>query len=263
MGQAVRMVRYHYNGDTQYPIDVLNFANTKLVWKTLDDGVMGGQSNTCLSHTSERHLCFEGVINTSGGGFASARAVLPELSEQALNSDNESTKIDYIDKHSIKIRCKGDGKTFKLIMSAGNAGGPFARNPSWQADITTNRVIEHDDENSVNKPTAMLTTLDGRSITRDGDITDENIGDKVVDTNTDEDDWDEQMIPFTAFMPTWGGKPSSRPPAEEKTKHTFDIMQMREIGIMLSLKLSDGSPNPKETFGEGVFPFSHMFSRFH
>jgi len=31
---------------------------------------------------------------------------------------------------------------------------------------------------------------------------------------------------------------------------------MRQIGLMLSLKLSDGSANPKESFGEGIFPFS-------
>jgi hypothetical protein len=31
---------------------------------------------------------------------------------------------------------------------------------------------------------------------------------------------------------------------------------MMQIGLMLSLYLSDGRPNPKETFGEGVFPFS-------
>jgi hypothetical protein len=31
---------------------------------------------------------------------------------------------------------------------------------------------------------------------------------------------------------------------------------MKQLGLMLSLRLSDGSPNPKETFGEGIFDFS-------
>jgi len=31
---------------------------------------------------------------------------------------------------------------------------------------------------------------------------------------------------------------------------------MRQIGVMLSLKRSDGSDNPIETFGTGIFPFS-------
>jgi len=36
----------------------------------------------------------------------------------------------------------------------------------------------------------------------------------------------------------------------------LDILTMKEMGIMLSLKLSDRSSNPVETFGQGIFPFS-------
>ena len=32
--------------------------------------------------------------------------------------------------------------------------------------------------------------------------------------------------------------------------------EVREIGFMLSLKLSSGESNPVETFGSGIFPFS-------
>jgi NADH dehydrogenase [ubiquinone] 1 alpha subcomplex assembly factor 1 len=36
----------------------------------------------------------------------------------------------------------------------------------------------------------------------------------------------------------------------------FSTSSMNLMGIMLSLKLSDGEPNPVETFGSGIFPFS-------
>lgn len=39
-------------------------------------------------------------------------------------------------------------------------------------------------------------------------------------------------------------------------QHKLDVSEMKEMGFMLSLKLSHGRPNPVETFGEGIFSFS-------
>jgi NADH dehydrogenase [ubiquinone] 1 alpha subcomplex assembly factor 1 len=36
----------------------------------------------------------------------------------------------------------------------------------------------------------------------------------------------------------------------------FNTSSIKEMGIMLSLRLSDGEPNPVETFGSGMFSFS-------
>jgi hypothetical protein len=110
---------------------------------------------------------------------------------------------------------RGDGKTYKLIMSAGGtSGGPFAKNPSWQADLPTKKIEEGADE------------------------------------------WEEVVVPFSALLPSWGGRRSSRPSDDEKSGHKFDAAEMKELGFMLSLYRADGSKNPVETFGEGIFPFS-------
>ena len=66
--------------------------------------------------------------------------------------------------------------------------------------------------------------------------------------------WDEATILFENLLPAFGG--GRQPSEEEKKQYTFDAAEVKEIGFMLSLRLSDGSPNPKETFGEGIFPFS-------
>jgi hypothetical protein len=63
-------------------------------------------------------------------------------------------------------------------------------------------------------------------------------------------------IPLASLKPSWGGGPMSQPTADERAKVEFKAETMRQIGVMLSLNLSDGSPNPVETFGEGIFDFS-------
>ena len=40
------------------------------------------------------------------------------------------------------------------------------------------------------------------------------------------------------------------------TEMKIDPTTVEEMGFMLSLKLSNGSSNPVETFGSGIFPFS-------
>lgn len=104
------------------------------------------------------------------------------------------------------LQYKGDGKTYKVLLSEGNgAGGPWASSPSWQADLKTKR-------NQV----------------------------------------EEHKIDFSSFKPSFGGRGSSR---QELDKYIFRQLDMKQIGFMLSLKLSNGDPNPVETFGEGIFDF--------
>jgi hypothetical protein len=153
-------------------------------------------------------LHFKGTINTNGGGFASIRSNIPETID--LSSG----------KKGLRLRIRGDGKTYKFFMTDGSRGGPMSRSPSWQIDVPT---------------TASATTSnddDGGAGAGGGE-------------------WQEVEIPFDKLLPSFGPRTPS-----DASQYTFDSKDMKEMGIMLSLKLSDGSSNPTETFGEGIFPFS-------
>ncbi len=72
-------------------------------WRIVNDGVMGGLSS------SQMHLTDEGVIEFTGevslennGGFASIRSTLKEY--------------DFSDYSGIKLKVKGDGKTYSISM---------------------------------------------------------------------------------------------------------------------------------------------------
>lgn len=199
MGQAaMRMMTYDRAANERNAVSALTMAGKALQWHRLDDGVMGGQSETNQDVTADGILLFRGTINTNGGGFTSIRSPVPE---QVLTSQT----------HGVKIRYKGDGKTYKFIIAQPGAGAPMARMPSWQADLPTTK-------------------------------------------SKDADDWNETVIPFDSLLPSWGGSSRSKP-EQDKEKYTFDATEMKQMGLMLSLKLSNGIPNPPETFGEGVFSF--------
>jgi len=204
MGQAVRMLKYDRATNVADAIPALDLVGSPLRWHRLDDGVMGGRSETL--HTVEQEqqckdeapgLHFQGTINTEGGGFASVRAPIEVLSKVTTG---------------IKLKLRGDGKTYKLLLSGGkSSGSPFSGAPSWQADIPTwNKV------------------------------------------GGEEHAMQETTISFDTLKPSFGPRSPSK---EEASKYTFDPTEMTEIGLMLSLLRSDGSPNPTETFGEGIFPF--------
>jgi len=195
----------------------------------LDDGVMGGQSSTNMAeHNAEiigennhvnyssQVLRFAGQINTNGGGFCSIRAALPDASGLCFANSTTITneqQQEEVTVTGIKIRYRGDGKTYKVILSDGqrSTGGPFSRSPTWQMDLPT-----------------------------------------VDRTNDATTAMDEVILPLNGFQPSFGPRSVSE---EEKAKLVLIASEQRMIGLMLSLKLSDGSSNPKETFGEGIFDF--------
>ncbi len=116
----------------------LKLLGKPLKWHRLDDGVMGGQSETILASfsqaSSDNHdndeLHFTGQINTQGGGFCSIRSPI----EGGLPSDTAAIRVRYV----------GDGKTYKVLFSDGNpsAFGPSRRSPSWQYDLPTREGTE-------------------------------------------------------------------------------------------------------------------------
>jgi len=192
MGQAVRVMKYDREANERNAISVLEFLDRSLKWHRLDDGVMGGQSETNHMANESGALEFKGTINTNGGGFCSIRAPFDGFPKGATG---------------LRINYSGDGKTYKLTLSSGKPStfGPSRSNPSWQADLVTRR------------------------------------GEKQAIT-----------IPFSTLLPSWGGGPLSQPSLEEQKAAKLDVSSIHELGFMLSLKLSDGSPNPEETFGQGI-----------
>ena len=139
MGQVFRIMTYDYGGNRRNAVAALQLAKHDLKWYRLDDGVMGGQSTT--QHTSTVHekgaaggplLQFDGTINTNGGGFCSIRSEFPS---GLLTSKNSA----------VKIRYRGDGKTYKVLLSDGSRGGPMSQTPSWQIDLPTKSTYSESD----------------------------------------------------------------------------------------------------------------------
>jgi len=186
------MIKYDHATNERNSIPALNIMDTALSWYRLDDGVMGGQSQTTHSSSQDTGaLDFKGEINTSGGGFCTIRSKIANgLPADAI---------------AIRLKLTGDGKTYILLLSDGLKYRMGSI--SWQADIPTE--------------------ADGREQT--------------------------VTILLSDLKPRSGGAPRKINLADVKPLIAAD---MKEIGVMLSLKLSDGSDNPKETFGEGIFDFA-------
>ena len=77
MGQALKSMRtaatYSMSANKQNAVASMHLGATPLRWYRLDDGVMGGQSET--RHADKGGvLTFQGTLDTRGGGFASVRA---------------------------------------------------------------------------------------------------------------------------------------------------------------------------------------------
>jgi len=116
LGQASRMMNYDRALNERNSIPALTMADQVLSWFRLDDGVMGGQSET--THLFNKGMLeFKGEINTKGGGFCSIRSKIHVcLPASAV---------------AIYLRLKGDGKTYKLTVSDGS------KSIVWHADIPT------------------------------------------------------------------------------------------------------------------------------
>jgi len=92
----------------------------------LNDVVMGGRSLSSLQSLPGDGLLFSGTIDTNGGGFASFR------------SDPEEKPISIPQGASCMVlRVTGDGKQYKVTLSNGKGGGPFATSPVYAHDLWT------------------------------------------------------------------------------------------------------------------------------
>ena len=135
----------------------MKLGDNSLQWYRLDDGVMGGQSETLHTSTEDTgELHFTGQINTSGGGFTSIRSPI----EGGLASDTTAIRVSYI----------GDGKTYKVLFSNGNksAFGPSRRSPSWQTDLPTKK--DGSEETAIISLDSLVPSLQGGPIKTDAKL---------------------------------------------------------------------------------------------
>jgi NADH dehydrogenase [ubiquinone] 1 alpha subcomplex assembly factor 1 len=72
---------------------------------------------------------------------------------------------------------------------------------------------------------------------------------KTLESDTE---WQEVVIPLGSLVPSYCGNIDTE---KKKQGSVFVANDMKQFGFQLSLVLSDGKPNPIETFGEGEFPF--------
>jgi hypothetical protein len=113
---------------TELTIPIINFDNPlhQLSWKSIDDVVMGGRSQSQMVITTDKTALFEGRVSLENfGGFASVRSLPQEHDLSAFQG--------------LKIRVRGDGRIYqmRLISSQNYAGinyvSEFRTQPNqWQ-----------------------------------------------------------------------------------------------------------------------------------
>jgi hypothetical protein len=84
---------------------IYDFSETTSIedWQIVNDGVMGGLSNSTISLSEDNHGKFEGHVSLeNNGGFASVRL----LTDVDIKPDE-----DYIE-----LKVKGDGKTYQFRL---------------------------------------------------------------------------------------------------------------------------------------------------
>lgn len=104
---------------------VFDFATPEAAsgWRNVDDGVMGGVSESSLTTVSDDAVAFEGHVSLDrGGGFASVR------------SPRQSWDLSAYD--GLLVRARGDDKRYKLTVYTRPGGRisyrfPFTASSDW------------------------------------------------------------------------------------------------------------------------------------
>ncbi len=101
-------------------------------WRSVDDVVMGGVSDSDLRAASSQTVAFEGTVSLDhGGGFASIR------------SPDRSWDLGAFD--GIRLRARGDGKRYKLTLYTDDASGISYRLPFTAPKAWTNHFAPFDE----------------------------------------------------------------------------------------------------------------------
>jgi Complex I intermediate-associated protein 30 (CIA30)/NAD(P)H-binding len=101
---AARFASLSTEGRVAVPVLAFDDESFGTAWNSLDDVVMGGVSESrVVSEAGE--FVFKGIVSAdNGGGFASARSV------------NFPTPLNLGDYDGLRMRVKGDGNRYKIIL---------------------------------------------------------------------------------------------------------------------------------------------------
>jgi monofunctional biosynthetic peptidoglycan transglycosylase len=103
MPDARGLMMYDFSSDEQFK-----------QWQVINDGVMGGVSRSTFTKAEPAGAVFAGVVSLENyGGFCSA-------------SSRQSAPVDASAFSGIALRCKGDGKTYKLTLKNDASFGGFS-----------------------------------------------------------------------------------------------------------------------------------------
>ncbi len=123
------------SNDNQEGKVITDFSDkTNLEWYIVNDGVMGGLSESSMESNKDGHGVFSGDVSLeNNGGFASVRAMVP--------------RNDYSVHQKIVLRVKGDGKEyqFRIRTNEGFDGVSYRAKFSTQAGEWQDIVFSADD----------------------------------------------------------------------------------------------------------------------
>jgi len=98
-----------------------NFEDTRLSWRIINDGVMGGISSSKMKLLGGNGLFTGAVSLENNGGFASTRALLKEKPQYEFDK--------------IKIRIKGDGQKYSFRIRTDD----YLDGVAYKNDFTTKK----------------------------------------------------------------------------------------------------------------------------
>jgi monofunctional biosynthetic peptidoglycan transglycosylase len=123
-GTALLTITISYGGVVESGLseNMIEQGGSRSGWYVVNDGVMGGISQSRASLTDQKTLLFSGVVSLeNNGGFASIR------------HDTHGSGIGQ--GHGIRLRVKGDGKTYQLRVRTSDRFDGIA----YKADFETSK----------------------------------------------------------------------------------------------------------------------------
>jgi monofunctional biosynthetic peptidoglycan transglycosylase len=121
-GMVLLTITISYGGTVESGLsdNMIERGGSRSGWYVVNDGVMGGISQSQATFTQQKTLLFSGLVSLeNNGGFASIR------------HDTQGTCIGY--GYGIRLRVKGDGKTYQLRVRTSDRFDGIA----YKADFDT------------------------------------------------------------------------------------------------------------------------------
>ncbi len=139
----------------QYTVYDFESENKSGQWRVINDGVMGGLSESSIQLNSDGSATFKGFVSLeNNGGFASVRSNIDSIKQG--------------DFKGVSIRLKGDGSMYSLRFRTNKNFDGYA----YQAKIKTEKDKWKEYNISFNdfKPTFRGYTLDDKPVLKSDDI---------------------------------------------------------------------------------------------